>query len=196
AGALLIGLVMGAFFVGRASSAAPARLTAHPSLGAVPVLARSTLPAPLKGCWMVKQPARWAPQASRGIPFDAVATQKGTLALGYAADSHEALGIEIDLGSGEVKSRLDDKAHEAIERVVPTPTVEFRVARAGGGGPLRGPIDVPPLDAAGQPFAVGLGTAAIALASPPDGTPATLWPLEGEEGLGAASVRPAGEKGF
>jgi hypothetical protein len=206
AGGLLISLVIGSFFVGRASSVPTARLTAHPALAAVPVVARSTLAAPLRACWMVKQPARWAPQASRSIPFDAVATRSGTLAIGYAQDAREAMGIEVDVASGEVKSRLDDKAREEIERVVPTPAVEFRVARAGTGGALRSPIEVvdegvSPLKA-GAPegpqaiFALGLGAGGIALASPPDGTPAALWPLDGEEGLGAATVRPAGERGF
>lgn len=192
AGALLIGLVIGAFFVGRASSSSATRLTAHPTLGVVPAVVKATLPPPPKPCWMVKQPAMWAPHASRSIPFDAVATKNGTLAIGYAHDARQAMGIEVDLGSGEVKSRLEDKAKEEIERIVPTPAVEFRVARAGAGGPLRSPVDVPGATA----FAVGLTDAGIALASPPDGTPAPLWPLGGDEGLGAATVHGAGENGY
>jgi hypothetical protein len=43
---------------------------------------------------------------------------------------------------------------------------------------------------------VGLAAGSIALASPPDGTPAPLWPLAGDEGLGAATIRPAGDHGF
>lgn len=196
AGGLLIGMVVTAFFVGRASSGSGSRLTAHPSLAVVPALAHAALPPPLKPCWMVKQPAMWAPQASRTIPFDAVATRGGSVAVGYARDARQAMGIEVDLSSGEVRARLDDKAKEEIERVVPTSGVEFRVARAGAGGALSSPIDVP----ATPPFAVGLAEGAIALASPPEGASQPLWPLpgkeSGDEGLGAASVRPAGDTGF
>jgi hypothetical protein len=204
-GGLLIGLVIAAFFVGRASSFNVPRLTAHPSLGAVPVVARATLPPPPKPCWMVKQPAMWAAHASRTIPFDAVATKSGTLAIGYAHDARQAMGIEVDLATGEVKSRLDDKAREEIERIVPLPNVEFRVARTGTGGPLRAPMEVATPDApaqgspqpGGQPlFAVGLTESGIALAAPPEGGPVSLWPLTGDEGLGASSIRPAGDRGF
>jgi hypothetical protein len=205
AGGLLIGLVIGAFFAGRASSVPVIRLTAHPSLGAVPAVARAALPFPPKPCWMVKQPAMWAQHASRTIPFDAVATKSGTLAIGYAYDARQAMGIEIDLATGEVKSRLEDKAKEEIERIVPLPNVEYRVARAGAGGSLRAPIDVAVGVGVGSPqapgeglFAVGLAaaTGGIALAAPPEVTPVPLWPLSGEEGLGAASVHPAGDRGF
>jgi hypothetical protein len=191
AGGLLIGMVVAAFFVGRASLTATGRLTAHPTFGAVPALARAALPTPPKPCWMVKQPAMWAPAASRTVPFDAVASTRGTLAVGYARDAHEALGIEVDLATGEVKSRLNDRAKEEIERVVPTPAVDFRVARAGA-GPLRSAIEVP----VAQPFAVGLADGAVALAAPPDATPSPLWPLTGDDGIAAASVRSAGDRGF
>jgi hypothetical protein len=192
AGALLISMVIAAFFVGRATSSATARLTAHPSLAAVPALARAALPAPPKPCWMIKQPAMWAPAASRTIPFDALATKAGTLAIGYARDAREAIGVEVDLATGEVKSRLDDTAKEDIERVVPTSGSEFHVARVGGGGALRGAFEVP----VAPPFAVGITDGKVALASPPQTTPSPLWTLSGDEGLGAASVRALGERGF
>src|SRR5262249_38214168 len=150
------------------------------------------LPAPPKPCWMIKQPAMWAPAASRTIPFDATATKAGTLAIGYARDARQAIGIEADLATGAVKSRRDDKAKEEDERVVPPPAVEFRVARAGTGGSLHSPIEVP----AATPFAVGQGDGLVGLASPPDGAPTRLWPLAGDEGLGAASVHPMGDRGF
>ncbi len=192
AGGLLIGMVVTAFFVGRASSSGAPRLTAHASLASVPALARAALPPPPKPCWMVKQPTMWAPQASRTIPFDAVATRTGSLAVGYARDARQAMGIEVDLSTGEVRARLDDKAKEEIERVVPTPGVEFHVARTGTGGLLAGPIEMP----ASKPFAVGVAAGAIALAAPPEGAPVTLWGLPGEEGLGAAGIRADGERGY
>ena len=162
---------------------------------AAPAVEASTSALPLmppKPCWTTRQPAAWAPRASRSIPFDVVATRAGTLAIGYASDPRQALGIEVDLSSGEVKLRLDDQAREEIERVVPTPAVEFKVARTGTGGPLRAPIEVP----AATPFAVGLAEGGIALAVPPTAAPTPLWPLEGGEDLGAASVRPMGDRGF
>jgi GYF domain 2 len=190
-GGLLIGMIITAFFVGRASSVSTPRLTAHPSLGAVPTIARAAIPAPPRPCWMVKQPAMWAPHASRNIPFEVVATTSGAIAVGYAHDAKKAMGIEVDLASGEVHDRFQQEAKDEIERVMPMPGTQFRVARAGEGS-LKSRIDVP----AAAPFALGLAEGAIALAAPPDATPVSLWPLTGEDSLGAAGVRAAGDRGF
>jgi hypothetical protein len=189
AGGVLISMVVAAFFVGRASSSPPP-LTARPALAAIPKVARAALPAPPKPCWMVKQPAMWAPHASKSIPFDAIATTKGTLAIGYARSAKQAMGIEVNLATGAIEARFDDKADEEIERVTPTPALAFKVARAGDSGPLKGPIDVP----AATPFALGIASGAIAIATGAGAAP--LWPLEGDEGLGAASVHEAGDSGF
>ena len=202
AGGVLIGMVIGAFFVGRASAVPAPRLTARPSLGAVPALARATVPPPPKPCWMVKQPAMWAPRVSRSIPFDAVATRTGGLAIGYARDARVAIGIEVNLASGDVQPRFEDTGDDEIERVAPTPTAEFTVARAGAPGALKSPIEVSPLAAVATPvaaltpFAVGLDGASWALATPPTGAATPLWPLPGDEKVAAASVHPAGEKGY
>jgi hypothetical protein len=192
AGGVLIGMVIAAFFVGRASAVPAPRLTAHPTLGAVPALARAAVPPPPKPCWMVKQPAMWAPRVSKSIPFDAVATRGGALAVGYARDAKVAVGIEVNLGSGDVQGRFEEKADEEIERVTPTPATEFSVARAGGTGALKSPIEVPVT----PPFAVGLEGEAWALAAPPTGATAPLWPLAGDEKVAAATVHVAGEKGY
>src|SRR5262249_31906533 len=159
------------------------RLVARPSFAALPARARAAFPPPPRPCWMAKQPAMWAPHASRSIPFEAMATKGGALAIGYARDPKEAIGIQVDLATGEVKKRFDEKSGDEIERVVPTSVPEFRVVRAGA-SKLTSAVEVP----AAAPFAVGLASGAIALASPPSGTPSRLWPVAGEEALGAAAV--------
>ena len=190
AGGLLIGMVITAFFVGRASSN-ELRLSARPAFAALPAKARAALPAPLKPCWMAKQPAMWAPQASLRVPFEVVAAKGGGLAVGYASGAKQAMGIEVDLATGEVRRHAGDKGGEEIERVVPTPGGELLVVRSGVGA-LRSRVEVP----GAVPFALGLGTDGIALAAPPDAVPAPLWPLGGDEPLSAASVRAAGDRGF
>jgi hypothetical protein len=141
---------------------------------------------------MVKQPAMWAPRVSKSIPFDVAATRGDGVAIGYARDAHVAVGIEVALSTGDIQGRFEDKADGEIERVTPTPTAQFRVARAGGPGPLKSPIDVEET----TPFAVGLTDAGIGLASPGAATAVPLWPLTGDEALGAASVHAAGDRGY
>jgi hypothetical protein len=192
AGGMLIGMVIAAFFVGRCSASPEPRPVARRSFGAVPMLARAALPPPPKPCWMVKQPAMWAPHVSKNIPFEVVATREGGLAVGYARNANVAMGIEVNLSTGEVRPRFDEKAKAEIDRVVPTPALEFRVARSDGGGALKSPIDVP----ASTPFAVGLAAGSIALASPPEGEPSPLWPIAGDDGLGAAGVHLVGDRGY
>jgi hypothetical protein len=191
AGGMLIAMVVAAFFVGRASSSGAPRLVARPSFGAIPARARAAIPPPPRPCWMAKQPAMWAAHASRSIPFEAVATKGGALAIGYARDAKEAMGIQVDLATGEVKKPFDDKGADEIERVMPTSGGEFRVVRVGA-LKLQSAVEVP----AATPFAVGLANGAVALASPPAGAPVQLWPVAGEEGLGAAAIHATGDRGF
>jgi hypothetical protein len=139
----------------------------------------------------------WAPRVSKSIPFEAIATRAGGLAIGYARDAKVAVGIEVNLASGDVQGRFEDKADEDIERVAPTPAAEFSVARTGGAGALKSPIEVSPT--AGPAFAVGLDGESWALAAPPSapsGAATALWPLPGDEKVGAAAVHPAGDKGY
>ncbi|MFT3766722.1 MAG: GYF domain-containing protein [Minicystis sp.] len=192
AGGVLIGMVVAAFFVGRASAVPPPRLVAKPSMAVLPTLARAALPPPPKPCWMVKQPAMWAPKVSKSIPFDVIPTKGDGLAIGYARDAKTAVGIEVSLASGDIQGRFQDKTDDDVERVVPTPAAEFLVTRAGAGGTLKSPIEL----ADTKSFSVGVADGSVAMAPSPAGTPSPLWPLEGNEGLGAAALRAAGERGY
>lgn len=184
AGGVLIGMVVAAFFVGRASAVPAPRLTARPTLGAVPVLARAALPPPPKPCWMVKQPAMWAPKVARNIPFEVEPTGEESLAIGYARDARTAMGIEVDLRGGEIQPRFEEKGGAEIERVTPFAKDAFHVVRDGE-GTLRS-------SAAVSAFAVGLSAGALSLAAPPKAAPTPLWPLAGEEPLDATSLHPTG----
>lgn len=188
AGGVLIGMVLGAFFVGRGSTTPPPPLVARPSLGVIPALARAAIPPPPKPCWMVKQPVMWAPKVAHRIPFDVTATKDDGLAVGYARDAKTAFGIEVALASGDIQGRFQDKHDDEIERVVPTPAAEFRVTRADDGGSLKSRLDVPE----GTPFAIGIASGSIAIAEPPSAAPKPLWPIAGEDGLDASSVHAAG----
>lgn len=192
AGGVLIGMVIAAFFAGRVSAVPEPRQKARPTMAAVPVLARAALPAPPKPCWMTKQPAMWAPRVSHRVPFEVTAARGDALMVGYARDAKLAVGIEVALASGEIQGRFEDRADGEIERVAPSAAGVFRVARADDGGALRSPVHV--LEEA--PFTVGIAAGAIAVASPPGAAPSALWPLIGDEGLGAASVHAAGNRGF
>src|SRR6185369_4738969 len=94
--------------------------------------------------------------------------------------------------TGEVNERFSRKEKGEIERVVPTAALEFKVSLVAGGGDLRSPIEV----AGASPFTLGLNGGGIALSAPPGSPPRTLWPLGGDDALGAANVLVAGDKGF
>jgi hypothetical protein len=192
AGGVLIGMVVAAFFVGRASSEPTARLTAVPAFDAIPALARAALPPPPKPCWMVKQPVMWAPKVSKSIPFEVAPSSEGTIAVGYAVNGTEAVGIDVNLTTGEIRSLDDDKADDDIERVSLSPAGHIQVTRAGGGSRVKTPVPVP----GATPFFVGLGEDAVVATPALDATPTPLWRVEGDEGLGAASVHAAGSRGF
>jgi hypothetical protein len=158
----------------------------------VPLMARAALPAPPKPCWVAKQPVMWAAEASKSIPFELVATESGTLAMGYARDASTPIGIEVDPSSGEVTPRFNDKlAKYEIERVSPTGTGVGFVVASTDPASMRQVVQV----SGARPFAVGVAGDALALADPPDGTPAPLWPGSGA-GVNLLLVQPAGEAGY
>ncbi len=201
AGGVLIGMVVTAFFFGRASvGQAPGVALPLPMLGkrggAGAVESKGTAASPsgplqLKPCWMVKQPIMWAPKAST-IPFEVQTTKGNKLSVGYARSAKEAVGIEVDPQSGAIAERFSEKEKGKIERVVVSPSGEFKVTLAGAEGPLKGPIEV----LAAEPFTVGIGANGIALSQPPGSAPRALWPLTSDDALAAASVTTAGDKGY
>jgi hypothetical protein len=190
AGGALIAMVVGAFFVGR-QSAQPTRLVARPLFHMVPLVARAALPPPLKPCWVAKQPAMWAPRVSKSIPFDMIATATGTLAIGYAREESDAVGLEVTPASGDVKVRFTLKAGEPIERVIPTGK-EFKVSPAAGIGGFTSLLHVP----AASPFVVGVKGGALSVADKPEGQTAALWPLTGGEAPAALRAQALGDKGY
>jgi hypothetical protein len=192
AGGVLIGMVVAAFFAGRASAVPPPRPGARSGMRDLPLRARAAIPPPPKPCWMTKQPAKWADQVYPRIPFELVATSDRALAIGYAEEPQVAVGIEVDLATGEVKKRFEEKGDERIERILPVSASEYHVARAGASSALKTPIEV----AEGGSFAVGKTEASIAIASPPTAAPLALWPLAGEDALNAASVHGMGQGGY
>jgi len=191
AGGALIFMVISAFFVGRCS-AKEEPLVAHSSFQSLPVLARASLPPPLKPCWVARQPVRWAPEVDKSVPFDITATDTGTLAVGYAHDARAAVGVEIEPSTGALHKRFEKKLDDEVERVTPTPAAEFMVTAASTRGALSSAIPVPAPD----PFLVGVDKDQLVVADRSGGSRTPLWPFAGEEGLSAARVQIAGEHGY
>ena len=111
----------------------------------------------------------WAPKVSKSIPFDVVATAGGRLAIGYARDTNDAVGLEVDPRTGEVRERFAQRAAGDIDRVVPSPDATFAVALEGA-GPLRQALPVP----LAQPFVIGTRDGTIAARNIGQITEATL----------------------
>jgi hypothetical protein len=190
AGGALIAMVVAAFFAGR-HSAQPTRLVARPVFHLVPLVAKAAIPPAPKPCWVSRQPVMWAPRISKSIPFDMVATATGTLAIGYAREESDAVGLEVTPSSGDVKVRFTQKGTEPIERVIPTGS-EFKVSPASGVGGFGSLLHVP----GSSPFVVGVKGGALSVADRADAQAAALWPLAGDDAPSALRVQAAGSKGY
>ena len=191
AGGALICMVVTAFFAGRCSAQAPPQL-ARPSLQAIPALARAAIPPPPKACWVTRQPVMWAPRASKTIPFEVTATTAGALAIGYARDANEAMGIVVSPSTGEVKAAFAKQSEEEIDRVTPSSSAEFRLVTSPKEGALSSVIPV----AAAAPFVVGVQSGSIVTADREGAATSPLWPLAGSEAPSSARVLIAAPSGY
>jgi len=191
AGGALICMVVTAFFVGRCSAQPPPQL-ARPQLQAIPVLARVAIPPPPKACWVTRQPVMWAPRASKTIPFEVTATKEGALAIGYARDAKEAMGILVSPSSGEVKAAFSKASSDDLDRVTPSSAGEFRLVTAAKEGAISSIIPV----AAATPFVIGVQAGSIVAADREDASASPLWPLAGAEAPSAARVQIAESRGY
>ena len=191
AGGALICMVVTAFFAGRCS-AQPAAQIARPQLQAIPMVARAVIPAPPKACWVTRQPVMWAPKASKTIPFEVTATTSGALAIGYARNANDAMGIVVSPATGEVKSAFTKSSDADLDRVTPTASGEFHLVTAPKEGAMASVIPVE----AKTPFVIGVQTGSI-VASDHEGAATTpLWPLAGSEAPSAARVQVADGSGY
>jgi hypothetical protein len=168
-------------------------LVAHPSFEAVPLLAQAALSRLPKPCWTVKQPSRWALAVSRNIPFEAIGTRNGRVAIGYAHDATHAAGIEVSPESGDVRELLGSTAADEIERVTPTADGDLRIIRVNDGSPLRSRVDVPGSSA----FSVGVANGGFAITTPEVPAPIPAWSFDGgEDAVSATSVQSLGNVGY
>ncbi|MFS8071272.1 MAG: hypothetical protein ACMG6S_33300, partial [Byssovorax sp.] len=191
AGGALICMVVTSFFAGRCSVQAPPEL-ARTALQAVAALARAAIPPPPKACWVTRQPVMWAPKASKSIPFEVTATTEGALAVGYARDANEAMGIVVSPSTGEVKAAFAKQSEDEIDRVTPSSSAEFRLVTAAKEGAVSSIIPV----AAATPFVVGVQNGSIVTADREGSATSPLWPLAGDEAPSAARVQITETSGY
>ena len=192
AGGALIAMVVTAFFAGRCSAQPQQPQLARPALQAVPALARAAIPPPPKACWVTRQPVMWAPKASKSIPFEVTATTEGALAIGYARDANEAVGIVVSPSTGEVKAKFAKQSEEEIDRVTPSSSAEFRLVTSAKEGAVSSVIPV----AAATPFVVGVHNGSLVTADREGSATSPLWPLAGSEAPSAARVQIADSSGY
>ena len=191
AGGALICMVVTAFFVGRCSAAPPPQI-ARTQPQAIPALARVAIPPPPKACWVTRQPVMWAPKASKTIPFEVTATTEGALAIGYARDAREAMGILVSPSSGEVKAAFTQASDDDLDRVSPSSEGAFRLVTAAKEGAVSSVIPV----AAATPFVIGVQGGSIVAADREGAAASPLWPLAGAEAPSAARVQIAEGHGY
>jgi hypothetical protein len=198
----LVTLAVVAFFVGRSSAlTSPDELhrrfallkrVTTPAGGPSPVAAA----APLRPCWVARQPQPWAPEVTRSVPFE-VSSAEGAFYVGYAKSKRDAQGVVIDPKSGKVLERFNEAREEDVALVVPSPrdAQKFSVVSVlKEGSKVKSLTAVP-----GAPtFFLGQVDATLARLDTPDGAPDKLFDLEAQDddkGVDALRVRPAAERG-
>lgn len=192
-GAMLITMVIGAFFVGRCSVKPPANNAreVRVGFGSAVRFIEDNLPKPPKPCWVAKQPARWAPVVAKNAPFELLVKPSGKIALGYAKSEDEAVGIEVTPTTGQVEEAFADKAKSEIARVTPL-AKSFFTSTIEPPGSLKSLIPVP----AEKPFYLGIADKHIAWADQPSGTANRIWPVSDEDVSGGMHVFSLGSQGL
>lgn len=192
-GAMLVMMVIGSFFVGRCS--------VKPSANNLPFVrtgfwnaaraVQDNLPTAPKPCWVVKQPARWAPFVSKNVSFELLTLASGKLAIGYAKTDDEAVGIEVMTTTGQVNETYSDKASSGIARVTPTGK-GFFISTAEPPGNLKWIIPI----SAEKPFYVGISDKDLAWSDQPSGTANRVWPIGDEDASGGIRAFSLGSRGI
>ena len=142
-----------------------------------------------KPCWVSRQPSRWAKRASKNIPFDMEAS--GTsIALGYAVNDKEAVGILIDPKTGKFDEKLRKHADDAIARVSPDATGEngFFIEPKG---------DKERLVVGGEkPFFLTFDKTSVGQSDTAEAAPTELFHLTGDDEVNAPQATLAGTDWF
>lgn len=192
-GAMLITMVVGAFFVGRCSvkPSPNAAREVHAGFGPAVRFIEEHLPKPPKPCWVAKQPARWAPVVSKNVAFELLVKPSGKIALGYAKSEDEALGIEVNPMTGQVAEEYADKAASEIARVTPL-AKSFFISTIEPPGSLKSLIPV----LAEKPFYLGISDKHVAWADQPSGAANRIWPVSDDDISGGIHLFSLGNQGI
>ncbi len=191
-GATLITMVIGAFFVGRCSAKPGTKdaPSARPGVASIVRAIQDKLPGPPKPCWVVKQPARWAPVVSKDVPFELAVVASGKVAIGYGKSNDEAVGLEVTPTTGQVEEEFVDKANSEIARVSPLGK-SFYISTIEPPGSLKSLIPVN----AEKPFYLGISDKHLSWTDQPSGVANRIWPLN-DELSGGIHVSSVGARGF
>jgi len=192
-GAMLITMVIGAFFVGRCSvkPATNNGREARAGFGTAVKFVEENLPKPPKPCWVAKQPSRWAPVVSKNVPFELLVKSSGKIAIGYAKSDDEAVGIEVTPATGQVEEDYVDKANSEIARVTPL-AKSFFISTVEPSGSLKSLIPV----LAEKPFYLGISEKHLASSDQPSGVANRIWPINDEDTSGGIHVLSLGNQGI
>lgn len=140
-------------------------------------------PSEPKGCWVTRQPARWAAKADKSVAFGR-RVGDGSMELGFAVDEKKAVGLRIDPKSGRAETVFEREADGAIGRVAPlVPTgsePSFFIAE-------KGERVVLPVPSAKQ-FFLALTASEILYGVDAGAIDKKLWSLEGEGAVAAEQV--------
>jgi hypothetical protein len=150
--------------------------------------AGATTSAEPKPCWVTRQPSKWAPSASKSVPFD-MRPEGDHMLVGLAQTEHEGVGLKIDPKTGKFEETFRKKIDAEIARVSPTGTPDgFFISEKGERTFVAA--------SASSPRFLVLEKTSIGATDATDGDVKTLWPLEGDGDITAESVQRVSDDTF
>lgn len=124
----IAGLVL-VFFVGRCSAieARPPEVRSVVGTAARMAFLRAAGPtvsgsSDLRACNVSRRPSRWAPVASKNVPFEMAPVAGGAAILvGYGGSDEVGVGLRVDPKTGKFEKVFDQKVDGGVVRVTPLP---------------------------------------------------------------------------
>ncbi|MFO0555144.1 MAG: GYF domain-containing protein [Polyangiaceae bacterium] len=160
------------------------------SSAAAPVASEEPKAAAPLPCWVTRQAVRWAPSASKAVPFDLRAAA-GSMLVGYAAGEHEGVGLKVDARSGKFEEVFRSKVDGTVAHVVSVDdNAAFEITARGDR--TFTPVVSSSTGATNKTYLV-LEKGSIGAATSLDGEVKQLWALEGDDPVAAEQVQRVGE---
>lgn len=193
-GVWIAGLIL-VFFVGRCSAievrSGPARSVIGPAARLIMRAASAGgagAGGELRACNVSRRPTRWAPAASKNVPFEMAPIAGATAMLvGYGGSDEVGVGLRVDPKTGKFEKVFDQKVDAGVVRVTPLPGKSPTDAPEFFATP-KADATLVPVAGVDPPVWIRFGEGGIETLPAPDGAPAMAFPFQGGDRSNAEQV--------